>query len=88
MRHSVAGNPYADTRIGAFMGKRIVNDLRARTGRAPLDYLTELSVAEFESQFASKIPERIVVVPDLPVTGRGKLDRAAAASLAGRPGVG
>ncbi|HET9371437.1 MAG TPA: hypothetical protein VFO19_14355 [Vicinamibacterales bacterium] len=60
VRHSVAGNPYADTRIGAFMGKRIVNDLRARTGRAQLDYLTELSVAEFESQFASKIPERIV----------------------------
>ena len=58
VRHSVAGNPYADTRIGAFMGKRIVNDLRARTGRAQLDYLTELSVAEFESQFASKITAR------------------------------
>ena len=36
VRHSVAGNPYSDTRIGAFMGKKIINDLRARTGRAPL----------------------------------------------------
>jgi L-arabinokinase len=60
VRHSVAGNPYADTRIGAFMGKRIVNHLRARTGRAPLDYLTELSVSEFDAQFAAQIPDRIV----------------------------
>ena len=42
VRHSVAGNPYSDTRIGAFMGKKIINDLRARTGRAALNYLTEL----------------------------------------------
>ncbi|MFT3785121.1 MAG: hypothetical protein QM770_03010 [Tepidisphaeraceae bacterium] len=29
VRHSVGGNPYSDTRIGAFMGKKIINDLRA-----------------------------------------------------------
>ena len=33
VRHSVAGSPYSDTRIGAFMGKKIINDIRARTGR-------------------------------------------------------
>jgi L-arabinokinase len=60
VRHSVAGNPYGDTRIGAFMGKRIVNDLRARTGRAQLDYLAELSVEEFRSQYLPKIPERML----------------------------
>jgi len=60
VRHSVAGNPYSDTRIGAFMGRRIINHLREKTGRAPIDYLTELSVAEFESQYAPSIPEELV----------------------------
>jgi galactokinase len=60
VQHSVAGNPYSDTRIGAFMGKRIVNDLRARTGRAPLDYLTELSVDDYRSQYARDMPDEIV----------------------------
>ncbi len=60
VRHSVGGNPYSDTRIGAFMGKRIINDVRARTGRAPLDYLTELSMDDFRTQYADAIPEEMV----------------------------
>jgi L-arabinokinase len=60
VRHSIAGSPYSDTRIGAFMGKRIINDIRARTGRGALDYLTELSTAELQQQFAAEIPEEIL----------------------------
>ena len=60
VRHSVAGNPYSDTRIGAFMGKRIINDIRARTGRGALDYLTELSVAEYQAQYAAGVPEEML----------------------------
>ena len=60
VRHSVAGSPYSDTRIGAFMGKKIINDIRARTGRGALDYLTELSVKELREQYAAEIPEQIV----------------------------
>ena len=60
VRHSVAGSPYSDTRVGAFMGKKIINDIRARTGRAALDYLTELSVAELQSQYAAEIPDEIL----------------------------
>jgi galactokinase len=60
VRHSVAGNPYGDTRIGAFMGKKMINNIRARTGRAALDYLTELSAAEFREQFAGEIPAEII----------------------------
>jgi L-arabinokinase len=60
VRHSVGGNPYSDTRIGAFMGKKIINGIRARTGRAPLDYLTEISSQELKNEFASEIPETIV----------------------------
>jgi len=60
VRHSVAGSPYSDTRIGAFMGKKIINDIRDRTGRSALDYLTELSTAEFQQHFADEIPEEIL----------------------------
>ena len=60
VRHSVAGNPYSDTRVGAFMGRKIINDLRSRTGRGPLDYLTELSVAEFRKQYVGELPEKMV----------------------------
>jgi galactokinase len=60
VRHSVAGSPYSDTRIGAFMGKKIINDIRARTGRGALDYLTELSTTELQQQFAAEIPEQIL----------------------------
>jgi L-arabinokinase len=60
VRHSVGGNPYSDTRIGAFMGKKIINGIRARTGRAALDYLTEISSQELKNEFASEIPETIL----------------------------
>jgi L-arabinokinase len=60
VRHSVSGNPYSDTRIGAFMGKKIINDIRAETGRGPMDYLTELTVEELRAHYLPAIPESIV----------------------------
>jgi L-arabinokinase len=60
VRHSVAGNPYAHVRIGAFMGKKIINEIRARTGRAALNYLTELSSAEWTAEFAAQVPESVL----------------------------
>jgi L-arabinokinase len=60
VRHFVSGSPYSDTRIGAFMGKRIINDLRAKTGRGPIAYLTELSVEQFRNEFESSLPEDIL----------------------------
>ena len=60
VRHSVGANPYSDTRIGAFAGKKIINDIRGRTGRAPVAYLTELTVDELRREYLSEIPETIV----------------------------
>lgn len=60
VRHSVGGNPYGDTRIGAFMGRRIINTIRARKGRGALDYLTQLTPEEFRSEYLSELPETIV----------------------------
>jgi len=60
VRHSVAANPYADTRIGAFMGKKMINEIRARTGQAALTHLTELSPQDFRASYEKEIPEAIV----------------------------
>jgi len=60
VRHSVGASPYTDTRIGAFIGKKIINDNRALTGGAPLSYLAELSVAELNSKFAKLLPTTII----------------------------
>lgn len=60
VRHSVAGNPYADTRIGAFMGKRIITGLRAKSGRGALAYLAELTPEEFARDAQPHLPEKIL----------------------------
>jgi L-arabinokinase len=60
VRHSVAGNAYGNVRIGAFMGKKIINEIRAKTGRAALNYLTEISPAEFKGEYEKEIPETIL----------------------------
>lgn len=60
VRHSVGGNPYGDTRIGAFMGKRIINSLRSKTGRGALNYLTQLTNDEFRSEYLPQLPEKLV----------------------------
>jgi galactokinase len=60
IRHSVAGNAYGNVRIGAFMGKKVINEIRARTGRAALNYLTELSNEELKSEYQSELPENIL----------------------------
>jgi hypothetical protein len=60
VRHSVGASPYTDTRIGEFIGKKIINDNRALTGAAPLNYLAELSVEELNSEFAKLLPATIV----------------------------
>jgi L-arabinokinase len=60
VRHSVAGNPYSDTRIGAFMGKKIINDFRAATGKGPLNFLTELTPEELRGQYQQELPESIL----------------------------
>lgn len=50
VRHSVAAAPYGDVRIGAFMGKRFLNVLRARDGLPAVKYLTEISGQEFAAR--------------------------------------
>jgi L-arabinokinase len=60
VRHSVAGNPYGDTRIGAFMGKRLINALRENGGKSPVSFLTEISPREFRDAYEKELPEKLL----------------------------
>jgi galactokinase len=60
VRHSVAGNAYGNVRIGAFMGKRIINQIRIRNGYEPFDYLTEAAWKDWESEYQKHVPEVMV----------------------------
>jgi L-arabinokinase len=42
------------------MGKKIINDLRARSGRGALNYLTELSSEELHADYFSELPQSMV----------------------------
>jgi L-arabinokinase len=56
----VSGAEYGDVRIGAFVGKRIINQIRARNGEKPLQYLTELEVDAFEKNYRDALPESVI----------------------------
>jgi L-arabinokinase len=60
VRHSVAGHHYGDVRIGAFMGKRIINDIRARTGRQPVNHLAEITPEEWRNEYRGELPEQLL----------------------------
>ncbi len=60
VKHSVGGSAYGDVRIGAFMGKRIINAARVRNGEQPLHFLTELDVDTFEQTYRVALPEKIL----------------------------
>jgi len=59
VRHSVGGHQYGDVRIGAFMGKRIVNAIREKSGKAPIEFLTTLTPEEWRSTYRDLVPEEI-----------------------------
>ncbi len=60
IKHSIGGTAYSDVRIGAFMGKRIINHVRAQSGEKPIQYLTELTADSFENNYRASLPETIL----------------------------
>jgi L-arabinokinase len=65
VKHNVAGSAYRAARVGAFMGHRIIltlmeQDGLSKEGEDPLNgYLCRLSVSEFRSRYASRLPSEI-----------------------------
>jgi galactokinase len=60
VRHTVAGPHYTDTRIGTFMGRKILFDSLQSMGREPYDgYLCNVTVEEWNSKYKKLIPTHI-----------------------------
>ena len=71
IRHAVTGNDYGSVRTGAFMGYRMIGEMRgfdvlpAKEDRVVMEdpvyggYLANVGTAEFEQDFASHLPERM-----------------------------
>lgn len=59
VRHSVAGHHYGDVRIGTFMGKRMINALRAEAGEPPVEHLTEITPDEWRDLYRDRLPSEI-----------------------------
>ena len=73
IRHSVSGSDYGSVRIGTFMGYRIIAELAGlETKRKGIDdpisitdpiwngYLANLTPSEFETRYASQLPDQIM----------------------------
>jgi len=56
IRHSVGGADYGSVRAGAFMGARIIADLKTDFSER---YLANISPAEFEREYLTRVPERM-----------------------------
>jgi galactokinase len=55
IRHSVSGADYSSVRAGAFMGARIIADLKTDFS----NYLADISPVEFETEYSGQLPERM-----------------------------
>jgi len=55
IRHSVGGADYGSVRTGAFMGARMIADLKTDFS----EYLASISPAEFEREYLVQLPERM-----------------------------
>jgi galactokinase len=60
VKRSVAGAEYGGVRVGAFMGKRMINQVRAQAGEIPCQHLTELTVDAFEERYREALPEKML----------------------------
>jgi galactokinase len=60
VKHSIRGAEYGDVRIGAFMGKRIINRIRSRNNKNPIKHLTELKTDSFERDYKDVLPETMI----------------------------
>lgn len=59
VRHSVGAAPYGFVRAGAFMGKKIINTLRKKSGRPAIAHLAELTPEEFRRDALPQLPEKM-----------------------------
>lgn len=70
IRHSVGGGDYGSVRASTFMGLRMIADLNPQ-----VDYLANISPAEFESEYRLQLPEDIRVPTAHPIYENVRVQR-------------
>ena len=71
IRHSVSGADYGSVRANTFKGLRIISDLK----KAKVDYLANISPAEFESEYLLQLPENLRMPTAHPVYENVRVQR-------------
>jgi L-arabinokinase len=71
IRHSVGGGDYGSVRASTFTGLRMISDLK----RADVDYLANISPAEFESEYRLKLPEAVRMPTAHPIYENARVHR-------------
>jgi L-arabinokinase len=70
IRHSVGGSDYGSVRAATFAGLQIISGLRPQT-----DYLANITPAEFESEYLSRLPEQIRAPTAHPIYENARVQR-------------
>lgn len=61
VKHSISGSAYSNVRIGAFMGRKMINHRRFTLMKLPqIQHLTEISPSDYETDYGKHLPEEIL----------------------------
>ncbi len=71
IRHSIGGGDYGSVRASTFKGLRMISDLKG----AKVDYLANISPAEFESEYLPQLPEGLRVPTAHPIYENVRVQR-------------
>ena len=75
IRHSVGGADYGSVRTSTFVGLRIINEMRARADLPAIEYLTNLTPTEFESEYLDRLPDAVRIPAAHPIYENARVQR-------------
>ena len=75
IRHSVGGGDYGSVRANTFVGLRVINEMRARADLPAIEYIANLSPAEFEIEYLDRLPEYVRMPAAHPIYENSRVQR-------------
>ena len=73
IRHSVSGSDYGSVRAAAFMGARIIAELKPDFSED--GYLANISPAEFEREYVTRLPDAVMLPTAHPIYENARVQR-------------
>jgi galactokinase len=75
IRHWVGGGDYGSVRANAFTGLEIINKLRPQKNLPDIEYLANISPAEFESEHRAQLPDHVRAPAAHPIYENARVQR-------------